>query len=98
MSDDLVELFKLQNITISASVNDEEQGGNNGPKIHGSQEKDENTINYNDIMREEYEVNDTRIAMIGNVDSGKSTLIGQLWRWTISLCSPLLRCAHERRS
>lgn len=39
---------------------------------------DENTIHYQDIMREEYENNDTRIAMIGNVDSGKSTLIGVL--------------------
>eukprot|EP01038_Epipyxis_sp_PR26KG_P008956 gene8956-12077_t len=39
---------------------------------------DENTISYHEIMKEEYEANDTRIAMIGNVDSGKSTLIGVL--------------------
>jgi GTPase len=35
-------------------------------------------ISYFDIMKDEYESNDTRIAMIGNVDSGKSTLIGVL--------------------
>ncbi len=33
---------------------------------------------YHEIMTEEFEANDTRIAMIGNVDSGKSTLIGVL--------------------
>lgn len=36
------------------------------------------TETYDDVMTEEYEMNDTRIAMIGNVDSGKSTLIGVL--------------------
>ena len=33
---------------------------------------------YHEIMNEEYEKNDVRIAAIGNVDSGKSTLIGIL--------------------
>ena len=38
----------------------------------------EDCISYYDIMKEEYEANDVRVAMIGNVDSGKSTLIGVL--------------------
>jgi polynucleotide 5'-kinase involved in rRNA processing len=44
---------------------------------------DENIISYHDIMTEEFESNDTRIAMIGNVDSGKSTLIGVLANSTL---------------
>ena len=43
---------------------------------HGCDDKD--VVSYQDIMTEEYECNDCRIAMIGNVDSGKSTLIGVL--------------------
>lgn len=35
-------------------------------------------INYSDVMTEQFESNDVRLAMIGNVDSGKSTLIGVL--------------------
>ena len=35
-------------------------------------------MNYSDVMTEQYETNDVRLAMIGNVDSGKSTLIGVL--------------------
>lgn len=38
---------------------------------------------YHEIMTEEFEANDTRIAMIGNVDSGKSTLIGVLTNATL---------------
>jgi len=41
-------------------------------------ELEENAMLYSDIMKEEYESNDCRVAMIGNVDSGKSTLIGVL--------------------
>ena len=41
-------------------------------------EEDQDMVSYHDVMTEEYEQNDTRIAMIGNVDSGKSTLIGVL--------------------
>mmetsp|Transcript_25046 Transcript_25046/g.34395 ORF Transcript_25046/g.34395 Transcript_25046/m.34395 type:complete len:518 (-) Transcript_25046:795-2348(-) len=38
----------------------------------------EDEIYYQDFLTEDFEKNDTRIAMIGNVDSGKSTLIGVL--------------------
>jgi GTPase len=38
----------------------------------------EESISYYDVMTDEFEANDARIAMIGNVDSGKSTLIGVL--------------------
>jgi len=38
---------------------------------------------YHEIATEEFEQNDTRIAMIGNVDSGKSTLIGVLTNATL---------------
>lgn len=41
------------------------------------------TATYHDIMTEDYESNDSRIAMIGNVDSGKSTLIGVLTNSTL---------------
>jgi GTPase len=51
-----------------------EADGFDEPKV----EDNEEAVSYFDIMREEYECNDTRIAMIGNVDSGKSTLIGVL--------------------
>ena len=55
--------------------------------------EDENDfIDYHEIMKEEYEHNDTRIAMIGNVDSGKSTLIGVL---TNSLLDDGRGCARS---
>lgn len=47
-------------------------------KIDIPTEPNEETLLYHEIMTEEFENNDTRIAMIGNVDSGKSTLIGVL--------------------
>ena len=40
---------------------------------------DGSAIDYADLAKtEEFELNDCRLAMIGNVDSGKSTLIGVL--------------------
>jgi GTPase len=74
MSDDLVDIFKFANLKESDNAIIEETDAN--PDL-------ENTIDYHDIMTEEYELNDTRVAMIGNVDSGKSTLIGVLTNATL---------------
>ena len=74
MSDDLVDIFKFANLKESDSVITDENEAN--PDT-------ETTIDYHDIMTEEYELNDTRVAMIGNVDSGKSTLIGVLTNATL---------------
>ena len=74
MSDDLVDIFKFANLKESDSVITDENEIN--PDT-------ETTIDYHDIMTEEYELNDTRVAMIGNVDSGKSTLIGVLTNATL---------------
>lgn len=60
-------------------------------------------VSYHDIMTEEYEKNDTRIAMIGNVDSGKSTLIGILTNATLddgrgAARSMVLKHRHEQEN
>lgn len=74
MSDDLVDIFKFANLKESDSgITDENE----------INPDTETTIDYHDIMTEEYELNDTRVAMIGNVDSGKSTLIGVLTNATL---------------
>jgi len=111
MSDDLLELFQMSNISDNSNNGNENcensrslprsrPSGNNSKSTSSSQSvarvdiseidgetatdslevpfDEGNTVSYHEIMREEYEVNDTRIAMIGNVDSGKSTLIGVL--------------------
>jgi hypothetical protein len=64
---------------------------NNNNKAMIEDENDD-FIDYHEIMKEEYEHNDTRIAMIGNVDSGKSTLIGVL---TNSLLDDGRGCARS---
>lgn len=63
----------------------------------------EESVSYFDIMREEFEANDTRIAMIGNVDSGKSTLIGVLTNSSLDdgrglARSLVLRHRHEQEN
>ncbi|CAM6032030.1 unnamed protein product [Sphagnum compactum] len=76
MSDELVELFKFSNLTSGVDADDDEKEVVKESNLEGNAVDE--PISYNDIMREEFESNDTRIAMIGNVDSGKSTLIGVL--------------------
>lgn len=76
MSEDLVQLFTLSSLV----------GENAEEKLEGkgsAQPEEDEPLAYHEIMREEYESNDTRIAMIGNVDSGKSTLIGVLTNSTL---------------
>ena len=60
-------------------------------------------INYSDVMTEQYESNDVRLAMIGNVDSGKSTLIGILTNSVLDdgrggARSMVLRHRHEQEN
>ena len=73
MSDDLVDIFKFASLKEDSGFTEEQDTAIEG----------EDAIDYHDIMTEEYELNDTRVAMIGNVDSGKSTLIGVLTNATL---------------
>ena len=73
MSDELVDIFKFASFNVEGVVDEE-----NDSVAEGG-----DGIDYHDIMTEEYELNDTRVAMIGNVDSGKSTLIGVLTNATL---------------
>lgn len=58
---------------------------------------------YHNFLTEEFESNDVRIAMIGNVDSGKSTLIGVLTNSTLddgrgAARSSVLKHRHEQEN
>lgn len=68
-----------------------------------NEEEADRVVDYFGIMREDYECNDTRIAMIGNVDSGKSTLIGVLTNAALddgrgSARSLVLKHRHEQEN
>ena len=88
MSDELVNIFKFATEDASRRVGDGDdasQGvdvdglkGEAGGDVVDALDENADVIDYHDIMTDEFELNDTRIAMIGNVDSGKSTLIGVL--------------------
>lgn len=80
MNEGIINLFGATNISSGVEATKEQ----NELKTTGTT-VDETTAEslpdaacYHEVMTEEYECNDTRIAMIGNVDSGKSTLIGVL--------------------
>ena len=74
MSDELLDLFKFTGLKdVDENCKDEID----------TAVDEADAISYHDIMTEEYELNDTRVAMIGNVDSGKSTLIGVLTNATL---------------
>lgn len=75
MSEELVDIFKFASFNENPDNSFENEDADH--KVEGE------GIDYHDIMTEEYELNDTRIAMIGNVDSGKSTLIGVLTNNTL---------------
>ena len=79
MSDELVDIFKF----ASFKDEDDETAIETQDGAEGTGGAVEEGIDYHDIMTEEYELNDTRVAMIGNVDSGKSTLIGVLTNATL---------------
>mmetsp|Transcript_16674 Transcript_16674/g.15038 ORF Transcript_16674/g.15038 Transcript_16674/m.15038 type:complete len:521 (+) Transcript_16674:148-1710(+) len=83
MSDELVNLFQFAQIQSDNMTNNNKMDTSiNTTAISVDSnaviEEDDLTAAYHEIMTEDYESNDTRIAMIGNVDSGKSTLIGVL--------------------
>jgi GTPase len=72
-----VELFKKD----AADQINATESGDTGPAAQSDSVPDAAT--YHEVMTEEFEQNDVRIAMIGNVDSGKSTLIGVLTNSTL---------------
>lgn len=71
MTEDIVDIFKVVQITT-------EEAAPKTAVASTAAVPDPDMLAYHGLMTEEYETNDTRIAMIGNVDSGKSTLIGVL--------------------
>ena len=72
MSEELLELFKASNLGVQE---------NEVP------ENIDDNFEFDESLRNEFELDDTRIAMIGNVDSGKSTLIGILWLLSVKSSS-----------
>eukprot|EP01041_Mallomonas_annulata_P010924 gene10924-22807_t len=70
-------------------------------KIGDFMEADEDALLYAHLSADDFESNDTRIAMIGNVDSGKSTLIGVMTNGSLddgrgAARSAVLRHRHEQ--
>lgn len=97
MSEELVDIFKLASLEKATNPDDGDMEG------MLPEEGFDTVVDYRDIMTEEYEMNDTRIAMIGNVDSGKSTLIGVLTNAALDdgrggARSMVLRHRHEQEN
>ncbi len=109
MNEDIINLFGATTIASGvdhAVVADNANLKSTGTEDHvvtASVDATDTTVEYHDIMTEEYEKNDTRIAMIGNVDSGKSTLIGILTNATLddgrgAARSLVLKHRHEQEN
>lgn len=88
MNEGIINLFGATNIAsgvespkVAAMM--EPLVGDEGAHVDATAEAVPDAAAYHEIMTEEFEANDTRIAMIGNVDSGKSTLIGVLTNATL---------------
>jgi GTPase len=105
MNDNIINLFGAT--TIGSGVEKPTVDANDANLKSGGSENHEQVADplvvYEDIMTEEYEKNDTRIAMIGNVDSGKSTLIGILTNATLddgrgAARSMVLKHRHEQEN
>jgi polynucleotide 5'-kinase involved in rRNA processing len=79
MSEELVNLFQfaqIQELVSAGQVPSSEKEVDSLPTLESLAVEDADmTATYHDIMTEDYESNDTRIACIGNVDSGKVKLI-----------------------
>ena len=88
MDNDIVPVVQSSTISMKLGTTDE----NNEKDNNLIEDDNADYIDYHEIMKEEYEHNDTRVAMIGNVDSGKSTLIGVL---TNSLLDDGRGCARS---
>ena len=83
MSEELVDIFKYASLA-NTTADHLEKVTTDGGDTEGNDADPESAagldtvVDYHDIMTDEFELNDCRVAMIGNVDSGKSTLIGVL--------------------
>lgn len=103
MNEVIINLFSSAHIESGVDEPDEDHSHEKADLGIGFEGEEDNTISYHDIMKEEYELNDTRIAMIGNVDSGKSTLIGVLTNASLddgrgAARSLVLRHRHEQEN
>eukprot|EP00607_Mallomonas_marina_P008546 CAMPEP_0182417712 /NCGR_PEP_ID=MMETSP1167-20130531/2144_1 /TAXON_ID=2988 /ORGANISM="Mallomonas Sp, Strain CCMP3275" /LENGTH=568 /DNA_ID=CAMNT_0024591435 /DNA_START=200 /DNA_END=1906 /DNA_ORIENTATION=- len=88
-------------ICKDATAIDEER--NSPDQEHTEAEEDEDDSLYKHLTTEDFESNDTRVAMIGNVDSGKSTLIGVMTNGSLddgrgAARSVVLRHRHEQEN
>ena len=113
MSDAIDNIFQFAKLTVE----DENPSTSNEVLNHASQiqelphalnEDKASSINndealFNHLMSPDFELTDTRIAMIGNVDSGKSTLIGVMTSASLddgrgSARSVVLKHRHEQEN
>lgn len=109
MNEGIINLFGSTPVSSGVEHKEEEdynlKSAGISEEIHHDvgEEGQEELVSYHDVMTEEYEQNDTRIAMIGNVDSGKSTLIGVLTNATLddgrgAARSLVLKHRHEQEN
>ena len=68
MADELVDIFKFAAVG-GGEAKEEDVKDHVDPEEDGH---DDEMMNYFDVMKDQFEANDTRIAMIGNVDSVSS--------------------------
>lgn len=90
MNEGIINLFGATNISSGVeSLKGAAVPNNPGEMNHAESENIDpvdsvpDAAAYHELVTEEFEQNDTRIAMIGNVDSGKSTLIGVMTNATL---------------
>ena len=89
MNEGIINLFGATNISSGVDAAKEEETNKIISNVITDNDTGQESISapdpalYHEIATEEFEQNDTRIAMIGNVDSGKSTLIGVLTNATL---------------
>lgn len=79
MTEEVVNLFQFAQIQEQRADNlenshDQEEStdkDNDSYSAAATTEEGDTAVIYQDVMNGDYELNDTRIAMVGNVDSGK---------------------------
>ncbi len=96
----MIDLFNASSIVADSTTDDKIIDVEQAKDVEDDTEED---IAYLDIMKPEYEQNDTRVAMVGNVDAGKSTLIGVLTNSTLDdgrggARSLVLKHRHEQEN
>ena len=82
MTDNLLNIFQIDSLSLAPNTSNDE-AKSVAIKDESSHDLDPDVdsyeISYSSLYKpDEFEQNDVRVAMIGNVDSGKSTLIGVL--------------------